>query len=98
MVDFDVMNENELVSTPADEILEMTEVSTNNGPSAGFIAGAAAVGAAVGVAAVEAGKFAYRKAKRWWAIHKAKKEAGRNAAQAYDAEQEVNRLMTEKKK
>ena len=91
--------ENELATTPADEILAETNVSTNDGPSAGFIAGAAAVGAAIGVAAVELGKFAVKKGKRWWAIQKAKKEAGKAAAQAYDAaEEETNRVMEAAKK
>ena len=91
--------ENELATTPADEILAETDVSTNDGPSAGFIAGAAAVGAAIGVAAVELGKFAVKKGRRWWAIQKAKKEAGKAAAQAYDAaEEETNRVMEAAKK
>ena len=73
-------------------------MSPNDGPSAGFIAGAAAVGAAIGVAAVELGKFAVKKGKRWWAIQKAKKEAGREAARAYDAEQETERVIDAAKK
>jgi len=98
-MDLNVMvDENELATTPADEILAQTDVSTNDGPSAGFIAGAAAVGAAIGVAAVELGKFAVKKGRRWWAIQKAKREAGKAAAQAYDAEQETNKVIDAAKK
>lgn len=92
-----MVDENELVTTPADEILAETEVSAS-GPSAGIIAGAAAVGAGIGVLAVEGGKWAYKKIKRRIAIWKAQREAGKAAAQAYDAEQETNKVIDAAKK
>ena len=95
-MDLNVGIGDELVVTPADEILAETEVST--GPSAGFIAGAAAAGAAIGVGAVELGKWGWKKFQKWRVVHAAKKEAGKEAAAQYDAEQSASAVIEAAKK